>query len=264
MRRFSSSAVMAFGSCLLAGNVGAATFDIVFDVPDAATDEQRRILAASEFFWESVITGYQDGIEIDAVTINVNASDVDGPGGTLAFAGPETTVEQGGFVLPTTGFMEFDLADLADLENVGSLFDTLNHEVAHVLGFGTLWEENGLYESGSGEYTGADGLAQYRAEFDADALFVPVELDFGDGTAEAHWDEEWAGGSSALLTGIADPPEMFTRTTLASFKDLGYTTVSFEPAPVPLPAAFWLMLAGLGPLSALRWRRAITARRRPA
>ncbi len=257
MGRYYSSAVMALGGCILAGGVAASTFDIVFDVPDAATDQQRQLLAASEFFWESVITGYQDGIEIEAVDISVNAFDIDGPGGFLAFGGPEDLVEQGGFVLPTSGFMEFDISDLADLENAGSLFDTLNHEVAHVLGFGTLWEANGLYEPGSGEYTGANGLAQYQAEFDADALFIPVELDFGDGTAEAHWDEEWAGGSSALLTGIADPPEMLTRTTLASLNDLGYTTVGFEqPAPIPLPAAFWLLLAGLGPLIALRGRRA--------
>jgi len=255
MTKFSALSA-AIGCAIFVSGAQASTFDIIFDVPDEATDTQRQLLGASEFFWESVITGYQDGVEIDSLVIEVSAFDIDGPGGTLAFGGVSETEAQAGYILPTKGFIEFDLSDLAIQEEVGTLFDTLNHEVAHALGFGTVWEENGVYQADSGEYTGANGLAAYRAEFDPGALFVPVELEFGDGTANAHWDEEWAGGFNALMTGFADPPEMLTRTTLASFNDIGYQTVSFEqPAPVPLPAAIWLMLAALGPLGALRWRR---------
>lgn len=245
-----------FGALLIATSVQASTFDIVFDIPDEATDEQRQLLGASEFFWESIITGYQDGVEIDQVDIAINAFEIDGVGGTLAFGGVLDVVDQGGFILPSNSFIDFDFADLAVLEDAGTIFDTLNHEVAHALGFGTVWEENGVYIDGSGEYTGENGLATYQAEFDPNAAFVPVELEFGDGTADAHWDEEWAGGVNALLTGFADPPEMLTLTTLASFNDIGYQTVTFDaPAPIPLPAAIWMMLAAFGPLGLLARRR---------
>ena len=221
----------------------ASVFDIVFELPEAPSDSQQALLDAAETFWEGAIVGYQSGIAVDALTIQVGAFDIDGPGGTLAEASPTDAVNQGGFIVPTEGFVDFDVNDLDSLEESDLLFSVLLHEVAHVMGLGTLWEANGVYVDDSGEYLGASGLAAYQEEFDPLAAFVPVELDFGPGTANAHWDENWAGGSAALMTGIFEGPTFTSNTTIASFTDLGYLVAGV--APIPLPAGIWLGLSGL-------------------
>lgn len=230
----------------------ASTVDILFESTLEASDSQRLLLSEAEQFWENTLVGYQPGIEIDQVTIDIGAFDIDGERGSLAQGGPGTVVRQSGYVLPTSGFIEFDTADLDRLEAGGSLLGLFLHEVGHVLGFGTLWTENNLYVDDSGQYKAANGLAAYREEFDPTAPFVPVEMDGGPGTRNAHWDETWAGGENELMTGFIDLPLFLSDTTAASFRDLGYVTqTASEPPPVaviPLPAPFWL---GLGALSAL-------------
>lgn len=235
----------------------ASTLDIVFDSPAETSESQLQLLSEAEQFWETVLPGYQPGIEIENVTISVGAFDIDGESGRLAQAGPIDLVDQGGFILPTGGFVDFDLADLEQVETEGTLFGILLHEVAHVLGFGTLWEANDLYAIGSGEYTGANAVEAYRAEFDPTASFVPAELDGEEGTRDAHWDETWAGGENELMTGFIDPPLFLSETTVASFIDLGYVaqTLPVSPTPVPLPAGIWMGLSAVGLLGLMRGRR---------
>ena len=95
--------------------------------------------------------------------------------------------------------------DSADFDNLDSLlfFNTLNHEIAHTLGFGTLFVENGLLVNGTGQFTGAQGVATFRDEFDPDATFIPIELDGGPGTADAHLNETISFDSLENL--IANP-----------------------------------------------------------
>ncbi len=250
------SAVAILAVACMPGGAGAATLDIVFEVPQTPSDSQREVLSAAEAYWEGLVPGYRDGVVIDALTIEVGAYDGDGPGAVLADSSPLDLVEAAGFTLPTSGFIDFDFADLAPLEDADQLFSVLVHEVAHVLGFGTLWIENDVYEPGSGAYTGSNALATYRAEFDPLAAIIPVELGFGPGTEDSHWAETWAGGFDELMTGFADPPEYLSDTTLASFRDLGYVTVDVVvPAPVPLPGGVWLGLGAFGILAALGRRR---------
>jgi RNA polymerase sigma-70 factor (ECF subfamily) len=54
--------------------------------------------------------------------------------------------------------------------------DVIAHDVGHVLGTGTLWNENGDYFTRSGPYTGSYGLRTCRDEFDPDAAFVPLDI----------------------------------------------------------------------------------------
>ncbi len=237
-------------ACLLASGTSASTFNIIFELPVAPSDSQAAILADAEFFWEYYITGYQTGISVDALTIEVGAYDLDGLYGTLAETSIAAVSAQDSFTLPEAAFIDFDLADLDWLEVTDELFGVLVHEIAHAMGFGSLWIENGVYEAASGAYLGAAGLAAYRAEFDPSADFVPVELDFGPGTADAHWAETWAGGPNALMTGFNDPPLYISRTTIASFRDLGYTI-----APIALPSGMWLSLGALAFLGAVAGQR---------
>ena len=83
------------------------------------------------------------GGTIEDVIIYVRLEALDGVEGTLAQAGPcwIRTIELSG--LPTLGDMVFDVADLASLETGGDLRSLVVHEIAHVLGFGSLWQEFG-------------------------------------------------------------------------------------------------------------------------
>ena len=177
---------LGFAMTLVAGAAKAVPFDINVIFGGGLTVSQESIFSQAEAVWEGHLAGYQDGISIATLEINAAGVAIDGVGGILGQAGPTWGVFQGGYYLSTLGVMEFDSADLGWLEGNGSLLDVIVHEMAHVIGFGTLWELNGVYTSGSGQYTGAAGVAAYRNEFDPGASFVPVELHGGPGTANGH------------------------------------------------------------------------------
>lgn len=241
----------------------AAVLDIQLTNLSGLSTTQLQVFEDAEDFWETHITGYQDGLNINAVVIDASGTGIDGVGGILGQAGPtagffQTATSGQEFALTTNGIMQFDTADLFNLEVAGTLFDVILHEMAHVLGFGTLWELNGLYdgEAAPGQYTGQKALAVYNEEFSQNAAFIPVELDGGPGTIDAHWDETWAGGSSDIMTGFLEGPTTISDTTLASFEDLGFTTTL---SAVPLPAPFWLAMFGYGALMVTNRRKKAAA-----
>lgn len=229
----------------------ASTLNLSFVSPSGTSKKLLPLLTEAELFWERLLPGYQPGIMVDRIVIGVYSFHIDGDGGFVALARPSGFVTQGGYTLPTRGSVDFDAADIDRLEASGILFEVLLHEIAHVLGFGTLWEANGVYEIGSGQYTGANAVDAYRAEFDPTASFVPVELDGRRGTRDAHWDETWAGGRNELMTGFVEPPLFLSETTIASFRDLGYET-SAKITVIPLPSGMLLALGAFGLLAVLR------------
>jgi hypothetical protein len=219
---------------------GTSEFDIVIQLSGGLTPSQEAIFELAANRWESIIVGDIPDVNspvygyIDDVLIDASGEDIDGPGGILGMAGPDEF--RNGSFLPDHGIMMFDTADLADMEANGSLLDVIIHEMAHVLGFGTIWTALGVYINGSGQYTGAAALASYRTEFvgQQDAAFVPVELAGGGGTANGHWNESDDGGPTGivdtqgrdmqfeLMTGWLDSPIFMSKTTAYQFQDLGY------------------------------------------
>ncbi|MBT8044522.1 MAG: PEP-CTERM sorting domain-containing protein [Verrucomicrobiae bacterium] len=272
----------------------SAQFDITINYVDIGagginnsgiTATQQIIFNDAVNTWESYITGYQPSVTgLTGITIDASGPAIDGAFNVLGSAGPTGGTFNGGYVLTTTGKMEFDSADLSRLENDGELDEVILHEMGHVLGIGTWWnafENNGfgqdLYTNGTGQYTGANALAQYQTNVDPTATFIPVELDGGGGTANGHWNESLdnfrtenvAGnvgdpdpgdGAPALtitnvnspqfgnslddelMTGVLSPNTYISNITLGSFEDLGYTVQYIEDVdPVPEPSSSALL-----------------------
>ena len=245
---------------------------------------------AAEAAWETIIQGWDDGVNIvsdnggnsfynlgdnlSTMFINANVVNIDGQGGILGSAGPSEIVNDGTYWLASHGNMNFDTADIANLNNNGTLEDVILHEMGHVLGIGTLWTTNNLYSGSGGQYFGANALREYQREFNNGATFVPVEQQGGTGTANGHWDESTGSAldpdglvvidpasqhlgrtrSEALMTGFLDTNDPFiSATTGGSLQDLGYTVDIDLIRGVPEPGSVaFILIAGILGLSRRR------------
>ncbi len=236
-------------------NAEVVDFDITINFAGGLTASQQAVFGQAELFWEDRLIGYADNISFPGgLVITAQGAANDGVGGVLGSAGPTTGYQNSGandYFYASTGQMSFDSADLGSLETQGTLFDVILHEMAHVIGFGTLWSHNNVYTAGTGQYTGQYALAAYQAEFDSNATYIPIELDGGAGTADGHWDETWAGPQSEMLTGYLEGETTLSQTSLASFRDLGYAVFDPDAPSEPVgPVASVSAPIGLGALMA--------------
>ena len=221
----------------------SSNFDIVINFSQIAgeklTSSQKTVFRQAEAIWESILLNIQpDEFNLN-LKIEASAPKIDGVGKVLGSAGPTSGRSSGDFFFATAGKMRFDSADIANLEAKGTFDDVILHEMAHVIGLGTLWSSSALgvsgfqelYTNGTGKYTGANALAAYKTEFDQpNATYVPVELDGGSGTANGHWDEAATNNldpygryfRDVLVTGLLNSNPFISKTTIGSFKDLGY------------------------------------------
>jgi hypothetical protein len=106
------------------------------------------------------------------------------------------------------------------------------HEMAHVLGIGTLWSMNGLYDGNV--YSGPRANAEYQS-ISGRSGSVPIEKDGGAGTAGGHWDEVCM--NAELMTGYVDADMKISRITLGALEDLGYTVAMNQADPFVIPAS---------------------------
>jgi hypothetical protein len=190
-----------------------------------------------------------NGEVVDDVLIFARGSALDGPSGILGQAGPRQL--RPGSLIPATGVMEFDTADLARMELDGSLEDVMFHEMGHVIGMGTIWEDKGLLV-GAGTinpvFTGGNAMREFAALIEADEPTpVPVANTGGPGTRDGHWRESVF--ANELMTGVLNPgPNPVSRVTIAALQDMGYE-VSFDAAEdFTLPSFLELSIMGIGAL----------------
>ena len=260
--------------------------DMIFNV--AFTAQAQAQLSASEQqlfldavdFWDGVIVDHRDGVSRNwTMTINTFSQAASGGSVVLGSAGPsslafsnvvgDSHTSNKRFIISTSGIANFNThADAGALR-----LDTIKHEMGHALGFGTLWEDNEVYNDGTsgnsnrtlaggtpGQDVGEAALAQWQTEFgQTGATFVDVETGFGPGTNHGHWNEDDTFG--IFLTGIVDPlgrdmrDELMTgfatqggsfvsNMTQQSFFDIGFNVV-------PEPSGF--LLAGIACFG-LVWR----------
>lgn len=179
------------------------------------------------------------------VIIYAAVAPIDGAGKVLAKAGP--CAVRGTSRLPLLGVMQFDEADIQNYLTNGRFDAVVLHEMNHVLGFGTVWEDKGLLSAPAYSYslpafpdsavatgstnprfTGASATANCalrggQAVHCTTATGVAVEATGGEGTADGHWRESLF--DSELMTGfIESTPNMpWSTMSIASFQDLGYT-----------------------------------------
>ncbi|WP_439623339.1 pre-peptidase C-terminal domain-containing protein [Gemmata sp.] len=205
------------------------------------TPTQQAVFQNAANRWGQIITGdlpdaVFQGIFVDDLLIDASATPIDGVDGILGQAGPDA-FRVGGAGLPVHGFMQFDTADLAVLERTGDLFSVALHEMAHVLGFGTLWQTKGLAEGIGGinpQYTGAQGTAAFNTVFGRSGASVPLEPFGGLGTDGSHFSEDLF--VTELMTGFLDPGVLnpLSIVTVGAMADLGYA-VNFGAADPYVP-----------------------------
>lgn len=192
------------------------------------SSSQQAIFQVAAERWSEIIVSNLPSITtdigvVDDLVIDAEGINIDGAGGVLGQAGP--TYVRPGSLLPARGIMEFDTADIQQLENSGELLDVIIHEMGHVLGIGTLWQDLGLIR-GSGtnnpEFVGANAMREYGALKNINSpMFVPIANTGGAGTREGHWRETVF--DSELMTGFDDPGRnALSRLTIASLQDIGY------------------------------------------
>jgi hypothetical protein len=186
----------------------------------------------------------------DDVVIFAAVSVIDGPGSVLGQAGPcfiRTTGK-----LPVIGTMQFDVADLAALESANQLGNVILHEMGHVLGIGSLWEDFNLLQnlSSAGSpldtyYTGAGGLLGFDAIGGTTytrGQKVPVENTGGPGTVNSHWRESVL--ANELMTGFLNSgSNPLSVLTVRSLTDMGYQVAVSAADPFSLTLS---LQAGVG------------------
>eukprot|EP00924_Labyrinthula_sp_SR-Ha-C_P016532 maker-scaffold_6-snap-gene-6.12-mRNA-1 protein AED:0.00 eAED:0.00 QI:77/1/1/1/1/1/2/158/408 len=208
-----------------ASRLSSAVGDTVSDL--GVTDEDLTLEDFCGTETANPITVFSAGENLSGLTIGVLIAPEDGPGGTLAAAGP--CVFNVDTELPVIGEMTFDSADTADLSEFNKLNDVVLHEMLHVLGFGSIWTSildfegeaittanlledpvfifnaeglvTGVTHSNQPKYIGEQGIQAFEELTDIEEEFVPiqgvtvdgkvafnaVELE-GQGSIDAHLD----------------------------------------------------------------------------
>jgi hypothetical protein len=261
------TASIAGASVVFSGGVlGLSGLEIELEYLQQPTASQQAAVEEAAARWSEVIPGrltpqvVQIGANacgigspainrtIDDLLVLVRIAAIDQAFGTLAQAGV-CVVRDGG--LPAVARLTLDAADVTRLEGQGALADLVLHELAHTLGFGTLWSSRGLLVNPSlpnsrgadTHFPGPSAIAAFNAiggSAYAAGQKVPVEnREGGIGTRDSHW--RLAVMENELMTGfLTAGSSPLSRVTIASLEDLGYevdeqAADAFSIGPFPSP-----------------------------
>ena len=124
------------------------------------SEVQQRAFVSAAARWREVLPAplpaiVVDGEVTDGIIIEAEGVNIDGRGSVLGAAGP--TRLRPNSLLPAKGIMRFDIADINQLEADGTFGSVILHEMGHVIGIGTLWEQLGLLRG-----AGTDNPNLYR------------------------------------------------------------------------------------------------------
>ncbi|WP_405282909.1 leishmanolysin-related zinc metalloendopeptidase [Gaopeijia maritima] len=228
--------------------------DLCFTTPVNATIEAAFVEAKER--WEAIIVGdlvdvgglpnagevclgdpaapLMRGLVLDDLIIYASVVEIDGEFNVLGSASP--CYVRNSNDLTTIGFMRFDVADLDRLAANGQLADVILHEMGHVLGIGTLWEQKSLLQSKATpdqtppgpdtHFSGAMAIGAFDTSGGTDRSVgqkVPVENVGRGGSINGHWRESTM--DRELMTPFLDAggPNPLSIISIQSLADLGYT-----------------------------------------
>ena len=142
--------------------------------------------------------------------------------------------------LPILGVMSLNSGHASSLAANGMLDDVLEHEMAHLLGFGTVWDLDGLLRDTTTSdpwFSGPDAQAAFRTALPSYSdKVVPVEAGGGSGTTLSHWRESVM--TNELMTGFLNTGvNPLSAVTIESMADLGYTVDVSAADPWPTPTS---------------------------
>lgn len=204
---------------------GAARINasVVGDIPDINVQAPIDIGAACGATGQTFAAGI-----LDDVIIYAAVQPIDGPGKILAFSGPclSRSASSGG--LTAFGIMIFDSDDIQQLITRGTLRDVVEHEMLHVIGLGTLWQNKGVLAGAKtldSRFTGTSGVAACISLGGSPVCpgSVPVENCTNcPGTGDSHWRESTFGNE--LMTGFVNLGGLnpYSTISIQSLGDLGY------------------------------------------
>ncbi len=219
---------------------GDYDIDLVFS--DAFTERQKGVLQYVARRWMAVIAedlpdyeftqswsgtcgdeSYEipAGERIDDLRIYIGT--LEEGGGVVGRGGPFLLRQE--THLPVLGCMSFDLSN-------ANFLTTGLHEIGHVLGFGTIWDELGFLQDRDGDthFNGPLAIAAFDEAGGSDYTGAKVPLERMDGS---HWrvsvfpDELMRSGGGSALSAI----------TVQSMADLGYGVDVTQADPYTLPGA---------------------------
>ena len=270
------SSISTFGPATLTATVGGKLvedFDIDLVFLGNGTPSQHDIVRRGAERWESVIgRGVEEYLTfpigpfpedecfpgqpsfsgvVDDMVVWVSIDSIDGEGGVVARAGPchvrfDYTSRGTRLRVPTLGAILLDDADVAIMETQGLLESAVTHEMAHVLGFGTLWKTGRRLEDPSlpdnpgadTHFTGPMALPAFDAVGGAGyaGATVPVENGAEEGASDAHWRESVFGNElmTPYLTGDTQPLSLVT---IESLYDIWYEVNLTAADPFSLSSA---------------------------
>ena len=206
----------------------AITFNFTSDVPESLI----RAAARAAERWSEIIIGDLPSVTsaqygfVDDLLINIQIGLLDNiaDGDTLANARPIAfRTDSGG--LPYVA----EVGISADEVNNASIDDVLIHEFAHCLGFPTSNAWVNLVDDPTTPtlFLGTEAVSRYNSVFGNTDIGVPIEQDFGDGTAFAHWTESVFGDE--ILTGFIGALNPISVITVGAYDDMGYK-VNYDAA----------------------------------
>jgi len=217
---------------------GASQFNIDLSFADDIPETIRQGIRQAADRWMQIIVGdVPDQGDIDDIQIDVVSGPL--PDTILATGGPDQF--RTGSNLPYHGLVTW--ADASLNESTSRAEDIALHEIAHVLGFGTMWQSEGLLgtQLGAPVYTGQAALAMYRFAVDENARGVPVEPDAGDAATGEHWASSWAAVNDEIFDVMAAKlsqnqiGRFISTVTVGALQDLGYQ-VNYSQADLNWPS----------------------------
>lgn len=237
--------------------VGEFTIELRYlgDEPAAA---HKAAVEAAAAFWQQVIVGDLTPVNmnqgaigpcgavnevVDDILIFVRIEPIDGPSGILGSAGP-CWVRQSN-TLPVVGGIRLDVADVDLMAQLGLLAPVVVHEMAHVLGFGTIWPHLQLLIGGGTAdpyFVGTSARRVFETMlldgFPFTGNRVPVENVGGQGSVDGHWRESVFRNElmTSLINSGANP---ISALSLAALRDMGYIVNDAVADPYTLEAALF-------------------------